>query len=225
MIVRQGTPVQTENGTASQTWTGNFPTIVEGALLLACPGSNNAGSLNSISGWNQIGSTQSDTDSVAAVLWRQATAADVSAGSWTFTNLWTDNEQGAITIWSYTGQDGAPIDVSAQDTGFVLASANIIGPQITSTVDGAMIVHVVSCDPGSSGYSGTSANGSEYFDGQDSPDRQWCYIHDFLQTTAGDAALEVDIAQQDTYHRWQFAIAPASTVAGSPLEGPLRGPL
>jgi hypothetical protein len=190
--------------------------VQSGHFLLAWIVTSASNSLNSITGWNQIGSTLTDSinDSSQALLYRVADGTEGS--SWTFTNLLTTSQTNLIVISAWSGVDTSnPINTSASQAGSGNATA-ISGPSITPTNNNTMIIQLLGCDPiGGTPYSGTpdtSPVGTEIYDAKDGSSQAYAAIQYYLQPAQAALALDYTALASDYYGAFQVALNPAAVI-------------
>jgi len=142
-------------------------------------------------------------------------AGDVSAGSWTFTNLWSAATTGTWGAIAYTGSDG--VDISASQ------ASNLSTPAVTPSVDNCMIVASYGDDVGAGGRTGTadaSPAATERVDVTKSGEGH-TYMQEFLQTTAASVALDFTPTAGSLYAAFILALKPTAAGGGVTLDAPL----
>jgi hypothetical protein len=218
-IALVGSATGTTVSTATNSPVADLPSGVQsGHLLLAWVVTNGANTLNSITGWTQIGSTLTDTsgDSSQALLYRVATGTEGT--SWTFTNLLTSAQTNLIVISAWSGVNTSnPINTSASQAANA-QEASISGPSVTPNHDNCMIIQLLGTDPTFSGYSATpdtSPAGNEIYDAKDGGNYGYAAIQYYLQGTQAALGLDYTGLTSDYYGRFQVALNPAAVPAAA----------
>ena len=212
-IALVGSATGTKTAT-TQSPTADLPSGVQsGHLLLAWVVTDNAAALNSLTGWNQIGSTITDdaTDSSQALLYR---VADGTEGSnWTFTNLFVNNETTLIVITAWSGVDTSdPINTYASFAANDIVG-EVSGPSVTPDHDNTMIIQLIGADPTSSSFTATPDTdpvGTEIYDAKDAESTVYAAIQHYLQGTQAALALDYTFSAGDYYGRFQVALNPGA---------------
>jgi hypothetical protein len=211
-LVGSATGTTASTGTVSPV--ANLPSGVQsGHLLLAWVVTNGANSLNSIAGWNQIGSTLTDSnsDSSQALLYRVAGGTEGS--SWTFTNLLNTSQTNLIVITAWSGVDTSnPINTSSGLAASATATT-INGPSITPNHNNTMIIQLLGADPTTTAYAATpdtSPVGNEIYDAKDAGSYAYAAIQYYLQGAYAALALDYTGLTSDYYGRFQVALNPAA---------------
>jgi hypothetical protein len=201
---------------AGSTWTiTNSGGFADGDLLLLALATDSAHTISSgLSGWTQVGTTQTDAgvDSSLSVF-RKIAASEGASWSVTFGT----GETGASYLIAYSGADPTtPINDDAQ--GSQSAVTAIASPSITPSVPNCMIVHIVGADPIGSNTAtpDTSPVATERADFS-STSVGWIYIQEYLQGAAATISLDATAAASDNYNSFILAIAPLSPTIVAPF--------
>ena len=168
----------------------------------------NAHTLNTTTGWTQIGTTQTTATTLCttSILYRVVDGTE--GGSWDFTGIFTTAESGGVYMATYRGVDTADvIEANAETTTGSVTSVS--GPSVTPVNDNCMILQILGGETATTGGAADTspvANLRNNDDVSGGSGHSYTFHQDYLQSTAAALALDATSLTSTEYTAFQVAL-------------------
>lgn len=168
-------------------------------------------------GWTDLGLTDdAGADTSCSAIGKLADAADVAAGSWTFTNYFVSAESGRAGSLCYSGVD----QTNPVNAGPAVAAASTFAtktsPSVTTTVADCTAVFLIGADPGANPRTCTATAPAVARLTSQNALLGWIYAQDSEVASAGAFTQVATLNAADGTGNIAFALAGASAGAPAP---------